>query len=112
MGDNPFNFMLPVGLVLGLLGIMLMFRQRRRRRLLLQRDPQPSLRLVRAEQEQTMRRDIEQMSVELHEQVRRTMAHLNQKTLMLEKAIRDADERNARLQATLAEFDARLKARG
>ena len=109
MSEELLNILMPIGALLMLVGLVMMVRKRRKRRVEHRQNPQPSLRLVRAEQEHRMRRDIEEVTVEFHEIARQASAQLDQKTIMLEKAIRDADERNAQLKATLAQLNKSIK---
>lgn len=60
--------------------------------------------LERAKQKQEVRNDLESLMVDLEQMARRLSAQLDAKTMQVEKANREADERIAQLEALKAEL--------
>ncbi|MFI4859848.1 MAG: hypothetical protein ACIAXF_04100 [Phycisphaerales bacterium JB063] len=58
--------------------------------------------LERAKQKQHVRNDMQELMVEIEQMAKRLGAHLDAKTIHIEKAIREADERIAQLEALRA----------
>lgn len=112
--DELLYSLLPiVGVALIMTSLVLRHRKRARRRKqarFTKSDGSPQLRLRYdgVEREQRLKRELDEVAVELHDMTRRNAAILDQKTAMLEKAIRDADARNAELKKTLERFEKSL----
>lgn len=110
--------MLEIGLpmlsvLLILIGVLLMARRRRQRRnagrrtdAATGRQPRRSSSTFREEQ---LKRELEDLAVQIHDMSRQATAQANNRTAVLEKAIRDADERQAAMQATLEALNKKLK---
>lgn len=101
-----------VGVALIMTGLVLRHRKRRqkqaaRRSARTSQPPTLKLRYDEVERDQRLKRELDEVAVEIHDMTRRNAAMLDQKTAMLEKAIRDADERHAELRKTLERFEHR-----
>lgn len=113
MNEFLYSLLPIVGVALIMTGLFLRYRKRTQRRKQAKAQtsddpPQLRLRYDGVEREQRLKRELDEVAVELHDMTRRNAAILDQKTAMLEKAIRDADSRNEELKKTLKRFEESL----
>jgi len=93
--DRLIDLMPFVGILLIVVWLMMMWRTRRKR---LAGRQTPMERVERYHQERGVRQDLEQLMVEIEQLARRFSNQLDAKSLRLEKLLREADEKIAKLE--------------